>query len=60
MYQPEGRRATGTEGEMPILHLSQLIGLALGLNPKELGLGRHVTSVHSLLSKMVAVIVRKC
>jgi succinate dehydrogenase / fumarate reductase cytochrome b subunit len=55
MYQPEGRRATGTEGEMPILHLSQLIGLALGLNPKELGLGRHVTSVRSLLSKMVAV-----
>ena len=27
---------------MPVLHLPQLVGLALGLSPKELGIGRHV------------------
>ena len=27
---------------MPVLHLPQLVGLALGLEPKELGLNKHV------------------
>ena len=27
---------------MPVLHLPQMVGLALGLDPKELGLNRHV------------------
>ena len=27
---------------MPVLHLPQLVGLALGLEPKELGMGKHV------------------
>ena len=27
---------------MPVLHLPQLVGLALGLEPKELGMNRHV------------------
>ena len=27
---------------MPVLHLPQLVGLALGLDPKDLGLQRHV------------------
>ena len=27
---------------MPVLHLPQLVGLALGLDPKELGLSKHV------------------
>jgi succinate dehydrogenase / fumarate reductase cytochrome b subunit len=27
---------------MPVLHLPQLVGLALGLSPKELGMGRHI------------------
>lgn len=51
MYQPEGRKALGSTGEIPVLHLPQLVGLALGLEPKGLGLERHVTSVGSLFGK---------
>ena len=29
---------------MPVLHLPQLVGLALGLTPKELGMNKHVVS----------------
>lgn len=51
MYQPEGKAAVKTDKDIPVLHLSQLIGLALGLTPQALGLNRHVTSVRSLLAK---------
>jgi succinate dehydrogenase / fumarate reductase cytochrome b subunit len=27
---------------IPVLHLPQMVGLALGLEPKELGMGKHV------------------
>jgi succinate dehydrogenase / fumarate reductase cytochrome b subunit len=27
---------------MPVLHLPQLVGLALGLSPKELGMNKHI------------------
>ena len=34
---------------MPVLHLPQLVGLALGLEPKELGLSRHVVRPTSVI-----------
>lgn len=43
MYQPEGRESTKTNTELPILHLPQLIGLALGMSKDDLGIGRHVS-----------------
>jgi succinate dehydrogenase / fumarate reductase, cytochrome b subunit len=42
MYQPEGKAAVQTDKEIPVLHLAQLIGLALGIDAKELGLDRHI------------------
>jgi succinate dehydrogenase / fumarate reductase cytochrome b subunit len=42
MYQPEGKAAVKTDKDIPVLHLSQLIGLALGLSPDALGMKRHV------------------
>ena len=41
---PAARRAKFVERDlgMPVLHLPQLVGLALGLEPKELGMGKHV------------------
>ena len=36
---------------MPILHLPQLVGLAMGLSPKELGLQRHIISTKGILDK---------
>jgi succinate dehydrogenase / fumarate reductase cytochrome b subunit len=42
MQQPLAEGVVGRELNMPVLHLPQLVGLALGLEPKELGLSRHV------------------
>src|SRR6202035_124466 len=37
MQQPLAENVVGRELKMPVLHLPQLVGLALGLEPKELG-----------------------
>ena len=39
---------------MPILHMPQAIGLAMGISPKELGLQRHIVNVKPLLMKLGA------
>src|ERR1017187_6496924 len=39
LRQPLAEKVVGRELDMPVLHLPQLVGLALGLDPKELGLG---------------------
>ena len=41
---------------MPVLHLPQLIGLALGLEPDELGLGRHIVKPTAVIDWTQAVI----
>ena len=38
--------------ELPILHLPQLIGLALGISPEELRVNRHVISSRKVLAKL--------
>lgn len=50
--QPEIARVLGQPLSIPVLHLPQLLGLALGIEPKRLGLGRHVVSVQPLLRKI--------
>ena len=42
LQQPIAEAVVGRELKMPVLHLPQLAGLALGLEPKALGFGRHV------------------
>ena len=37
--------AIGREVELPVLHMQQMVGLALGCTPAELGLKHHVTKV---------------
>ena len=57
LQQPIAEQVVGRELQMPVLHLPQLVGLALGLDPKELGLNRHVvrpTSVVDWSSSVVA------
>ena len=41
--------------EMPILHLPQMVGLALGLDPKGLGLGRHFVSTAKIVAQLEPV-----
>ena len=48
--QPKAQAQLGEKIGMPILHLPQLVGMAMGLTPKELGLGRHIVSTKNLLS----------
>ncbi|MGF1604116.1 MAG: CoB--CoM heterodisulfide reductase iron-sulfur subunit B family protein [Thermosynechococcaceae cyanobacterium] len=50
--QPEVEKTIGTPLGLPILHLPQLVGLALGLEPAKLGLERHVVSTQSVLTKL--------
>jgi len=42
MYQPRIEKKLGMSLKIPILHLPQMIGLALGFKPQELGLNRHI------------------
>ncbi len=38
--------AVGREFDMPVLHMQQMVGLALGCSPEELGLQHHVVDVN--------------
>jgi succinate dehydrogenase / fumarate reductase cytochrome b subunit len=42
LQQPLAERYGGRDLGLPVLHLPQLLGLALGLDPDDLGLARHV------------------
>ncbi|WP_069790725.1 CoB--CoM heterodisulfide reductase iron-sulfur subunit B family protein [Cyanobacterium sp. IPPAS B-1200] len=47
--QPEVAKVVGQKLDIPVLHLPQLIGLALGIPPKKLGLNNHVVSTKKVL-----------
>jgi heterodisulfide reductase subunit B len=49
LRQAQVNRQYKTDFHMPILYFTQLIGLALGMGDKELGLGRLIVSPHALL-----------
>ncbi|WP_404785986.1 CoB--CoM heterodisulfide reductase iron-sulfur subunit B family protein [Altericista sp. CCNU0014] len=50
--QPEVEQTIGQKLGLPVLHLPQLIGLALGIEPKQLGLERHIVSTLPVLQKL--------
>jgi succinate dehydrogenase / fumarate reductase cytochrome b subunit len=56
LQQPLAARQVGRELDMPVLHLPQLVGLALGLEPKELGLQRHVVKPTSVIDWSTSVV----
>jgi len=49
-YQPSIERELRSNYEVPILHVSQLVGLALGLPPDNLALSRHVVACETVLA----------
>jgi len=51
VYQADASKEIKKEFEMPILHLSQLVGLALGISKEDLGLDKNVVSPTDLLEK---------
>jgi succinate dehydrogenase / fumarate reductase cytochrome b subunit len=56
LQQPLAEKVVGRELNMPVLHLPQLVGLALGLEPSELGLNRHVVRPTSVIDWSSSVI----
>jgi succinate dehydrogenase / fumarate reductase cytochrome b subunit len=53
-FQPQAASANSTTGaiDMPILHLPQMIGLALGIDPKAMRLNRHIVSTKNFLTEL--------
>ena len=51
-YQPNASAARGTDINLPIIHLPQLLGLALGIAPKAMRLNKHIVSTKKILSEL--------
>ena len=51
-WQSKLKKQTGKDFAMPILHLSQLVGVAAGLTDSELKFKRHVVSVDPVIEKL--------
>lgn len=52
-YQPKARRKNrGDKADLPIIHLPQLLGLAMGMSEKELGLQKHIVSTKEIVRKV--------
>ena len=51
-YQPTAASMRKKRIELPILHLPQMLGLALGIEPDAMRLSRHIVSTRRLLSEM--------
>jgi succinate dehydrogenase / fumarate reductase cytochrome b subunit len=55
MQQPAAAKFVERDLDVPVLHLPQMVGLALGLEPKELGMGKHVVSTKEIVKKLGAL-----
>ncbi|HUI38519.1 MAG TPA: CoB--CoM heterodisulfide reductase iron-sulfur subunit B family protein [Thermoplasmata archaeon] len=56
-YQNKAEKQVGHDLDMPVFHLPQLVGLALGASAADLGLPRHLVSTDAALRKIGAVAV---
>jgi succinate dehydrogenase / fumarate reductase cytochrome b subunit len=56
LQQPLAEKVVGRKLEMPVLHLPQLVGLALGLAPNELGLQRHVVKPSAVIDWTTSIV----
>jgi succinate dehydrogenase / fumarate reductase cytochrome b subunit len=55
LYQERAEQKLGERLGLPILHLPQLVGLAMGFTCEDLGLARHMVSVGKVLEKVGAI-----
>jgi succinate dehydrogenase / fumarate reductase cytochrome b subunit len=49
--QADAAKVVDRKLDLPILHIPQLLGLAMGLEPEDLGMNRHVVDTQPLLEK---------
>ncbi len=52
MQQPDAAKFVERDLDVPVLHLPQMVGLALGLEPKELGMDKHVVKTKDVQRKV--------
>jgi succinate dehydrogenase / fumarate reductase cytochrome b subunit len=52
LQQPDAAKFVERDLGMPVLHFPQLVGLALGLEPKELGMNKHVVGTKDVQRKI--------
>jgi succinate dehydrogenase / fumarate reductase cytochrome b subunit len=52
LQQPDAAKFVERDLGMPVLHFPQLVGLALGLEPKELGMNKHVVKTGDVQRKV--------
>jgi succinate dehydrogenase / fumarate reductase cytochrome b subunit len=52
LQQPDAAKMVGRDLGLPILHLPQLVGLALGFEPKQLGMNKHVVRTGGVEEKL--------
>jgi succinate dehydrogenase / fumarate reductase cytochrome b subunit len=52
LQQPAAAKFVERDLDVPVLHLPQMVGLALGLEPKELGMNKHVVKTKSVQRKL--------
>ena len=55
-YQPKARKQVrGDKADLPVIHIPQLIGLAMGMSEKVLGLQKHIVSTKEMVRKAEAL-----
>jgi succinate dehydrogenase / fumarate reductase, cytochrome b subunit len=55
LQQPDASKFVERDLGLPVLHFPQLVGLALGLEPKELGMDKHVVKTGDVQRKVAAL-----
>jgi succinate dehydrogenase / fumarate reductase cytochrome b subunit len=55
LQQPDAAKFVERDLDIPVLHLPQMVGLALGLEPKELGMNKHVVGTGEVQKKVAAL-----
>jgi succinate dehydrogenase / fumarate reductase, cytochrome b subunit len=56
LQQPEAAKVVGRDLGLAVLHLPQLVGLALGLEPSELGMSKHIAPTAWVEERLAATV----
>lgn len=54
LRQPEIEKKYNVSYNLPILYITEIVGLALGIKPRRLGLDKHIVSTKPVLAKLSA------
>ena len=52
IYQDKASRQVKAQIDLPVMHLSQMVGLALGIQPQKLGFSKHMVAMSKALHEL--------